>query len=401
VTDRKRIQQERQDSLQALQRLYAISADRERDLDAKVEAILDVGREYLDLPNGFLTRIENGMQVVETAVATHPGLQPGESCPLDEAYCKRTVELDQLLAVVNAADEGWSDDPAYDRFELGTYIGGRVTVDDELHGTLCFADVETRDRRFTDTQRTFVELLTRWVSYELERRQAEAQLQRERDRLDEFAGIVSHDLRTPLATANSRAQLLAEEVESDHVRPMIRSLDRMADLLDDLLALARAGKLVEETIRVSLQSVTETAWRTVDADGSLAVRCGDVQVRASESRLQQLFENLFRNSVEHGSTSPGPDGGEHPETGDATVTVTVGLLDDRRGFYVADDGPGIPAAERDRVFEAGYTTTEAGTGFGLNIVEQIATAHDWTVRVTESDSGGARFEFSGVALEAA
>ena len=59
----------------------------------------------------------------------------------------------------------------------------------------------------------------------------------------------------------------------------------------------------------------------------------------------------------------------------------------------ADDGVGIPAAERDRVFESGYTTASDGTGFGLRIVSDVADAHGWGVSVTESEAGGARFEF--------
>jgi signal transduction histidine kinase len=76
------------------------------------------------------------------------------------------------------------------------------------------------------------------------------------------------------------------------------------------------------------------------------------------------------------------------------VTVTVGDLADDAGFFVADDGPGIPPDERETVFEAGHSTAPDGTGFGLAIVDGIADAHGWTVRVTDSATGGARFEFS-------
>jgi signal transduction histidine kinase len=77
------------------------------------------------------------------------------------------------------------------------------------------------------------------------------------------------------------------------------------------------------------------------------------------------------------------------------VTVTVGPLDDGSGFYVADDGPGVPEAERERVFEFGHSGSD-GTGFGLAIVRGIAEAHGWRVSLTESESGGARFEFTDV-----
>jgi signal transduction histidine kinase len=63
---------------------------------------------------------------------------------------------------------------------------------------------------------------------------------------------------------------------------------------------------------------------------------------------------------------------------------------------VADDGPGIPADEYEDVLASGYTTSTDGTGFGLAIVREIADAHDWEIAVTESGTGGARFEIIGV-----
>ncbi|MFT4881065.1 MAG: signal transduction histidine kinase, partial [Salinirussus sp.] len=103
------------------------------------------------------------------------------------------------------------------------------------------------------------------------------------------------------------------------------------------------------------------------------------RIRANGNSLQQLFENLYRNAVEHGGDN---------------VTVQVGAMDG--GFYVADTGPGIPESEREAVFEAGYSTSERGTGFGLRIVKQIVDGHGWNVAVTESEQGGARFEITGV-----
>jgi signal transduction histidine kinase len=154
-------------------------------------------------------------------------------------------------------------------------------------------------------------------------------------------------------------------------------------LIGDLLNLARKGVAVEDPDTVSLRGVATAAWRSVDTAEATFEMGDDRLLLASDSRLQQLFENLFRNAVEHGSVDDG-------------LTVTVGSLDGDAGFYVADDGDGIPTEVRDRVFTAGETTHENGTGFGLAIVESIAEAHDWTVELTESAAGGARFEFTGV-----
>jgi signal transduction histidine kinase len=117
----------------------------------------------------------------------------------------------------------------------------------------------------------------------------------------------------------------------------------------------------------------------VETSDATLVTATDRVVVADPDRLQRLLENLVRNAVEHG----GDD-----------VTVVVGGLDD--GFYVEDDGRGIPEADRRTVLESGYSTANDGTGVGLHIVDRMADVHDWALRVTESDDGGARFEITGV-----
>jgi signal transduction histidine kinase len=214
----------------------------------------------------------------------------------------------------------------------------------------------------------------------LEARQRE--LEHQIERLDEFAGIVSHDLRNPLSVAKGHLELLAEDRElTEHpdVRKVERALDRMSRLIDDLLELARAGQQVDELRPVSLRRVVRSAWSSVETNGAELRADVDGRVLADESRLTQLLENLFRNAVEHGGRD---------------VTVTVGALPD--GFFVADDGPGVPEADREEIVDAGYSTNDAGTGFGLSIAQEIVDAHGWRVDVTESESGGARFEFRGV-----
>ena len=210
-------------------------------------------------------------------------------------------------------------------------------------------------------------------------RERERELTRQNERLEEFAGVVSHDLRNPLNVAQGRVELAREETGNDHLEDAAQALDRSQALIDDLLTLAREGDAAGEREPVALPDLLEACWTTVET-GEATLRVGtEGTVRADESRLRQLFENLIRNAVEHG--------GEN-------VTVTVGDLED--GFYVEDDGPGIPAAERDRVFDPGYSTSERGTGFGLAIVRETANSHGWTVRVTEGSQGGARFAVTGV-----
>ena len=209
----------------------------------------------------------------------------------------------------------------------------------------------------------------------------EAELERQIERLDEFAGVVSHDLRNPLNVAEGRLALASEECESEHLDIASGALGRMETLIDDLLSLARAGETVGDTEAVELAELIDASWRNVETEGAQLVTETDVTIQADTTRLQQLFENLFRNAVEHG----GED-----------VTLTVGGLPN--GFYIEDDGPGIPPEDRDKVFETGYSTSERGTGFGLSIVRDIAAAHGWGIDLTNPDDGGARFEFSDIEI---
>lgn len=127
-----------------------------------------------------------------------------------------------------------------------------------------------------------------------------------------------------------------------------------------------------------LAPLVTAAWQTIPSDGAtLDLSLDEYRIDADERRLRQLFENLLANAVDHGG--PG-------------VTVHVGVLDDGTGFFVADDGPGIPPVAREEVFEYGYSTSDGHPGFGLAIVRSIAEAHGWTVSATESAAGGAQFD---------
>jgi PAS domain S-box-containing protein len=239
------------------------------------------------------------------------------------------------------------------------------------------------------------------------------QLERENERLDAFTSIVSHDLRNPLNVIQGTVDLLRDGATDEHVDRLADAADRMERLIDDLLALAQQGEAVGDPRPVDLGRLAERAWGSVETrDATLVTDPGLATVAADPDRVAQLLENLYRNAVEHGSTGSRPESGDGVEHGSAGsegessdagagddptgVTVTVEPLADADGFAVADDGPGIPPADRDAVFEQGYSSDPDGTGFGLAIVETIAEAHGWTVDLVEGDDGGARFEFRGV-----
>jgi len=210
----------------------------------------------------------------------------------------------------------------------------------------------------------------------------ERQLRSQKEQLDAFAGVVAHDIRNPLGVAQGRLDLLADDHDSEHLPPISRALDRIDDLVSETLTLARQGQVVAEPTPVDLDAVVSTCWETVStADADLDCNTG-LTIMGDRSRLQHIFENLFRNAVEHGGS-------------DVTVRVDRDAPD---ALSVENTGPPIPEADRETVFEPGHSTTRDGTGFGLAIVKRIAEAHGWEVAITDGTDGGTRFVFSDVDL---
>jgi PAS domain S-box-containing protein len=274
------------------------------------------------------------------------------------------------------------EDP--DRYNPDTPVRSELYLPLADHGILIAGSPSPET--FDDEDRLLSEILAGGLTRALEQverteqlRARERELTEQNDRLEEFASIVSHDLRNPINVAEGRLELAATECDSEHLEHVGRAHERMRTLIEDLLTLAREGETVTDFEAVALTALVERCWANVETDEATLVTDTERTVQADKSRLKQLFENLIRNAIDHG-------GGD--------VTVTVGEMD--TGFYVEDDGPGIPADEREAIFEAGYSTRADGTGFGLSIVKRIVEAHEWEIDVTDGGEGGARFEITGV-----
>ncbi|MXR50253.1 PAS domain S-box protein [Halovenus sp. WSH3] len=336
--------------------------------------------EILDLPlNGIHFYDEAVDGLAPAAVSDRSRELFGEIPTIDEGIAWGVYETgeEQIYGDLSRAEDLYNSE---------------TPVESELYLPLVdrgvFIISATETEAFTETDIELARVLAANTEAALERisteqqlRDRETELETQNERLAEFASIVSHDLRNPLNVAQLRVDLLAEESDSEHLPAIDRALDRMADLVSDTLTLARQGDAVTETEEIDLAALVDTCWQTVATGGATVAVVDEATIRGDRSRLQHVFENLFRNAVEHG----GPD-----------VTVRVGRIDD--GFYVEDTGPGIPDHAKERVFDPGHTSEDGGTGFGLTIVNRIAEAHGWAVAVVDGTDGGARFEFTGVEI---
>ena len=368
ITDEK----QREETMQALHSV-ATHIQTDETVEAACERTIEAAARILEFDKCTIVLRESEW-LVPTADSTDIPSGGTRRMRVDQGLAGATFQTGESM-VVDDIDQDETSDPADETYKSA------ISVPIGDHGV--FQAVKTETHAFDEADVEHTELLVSHTASAIERIEREQELQRQNERLESFVSVVSHDLRNPLNIVMGTLDLAEKSGEAEYFEQSKRALDRMEQLIDDLLTLARQGEEVEDTEVVDVAAVVNECWETVaTADATLVVET-DLVVRCHRGRFRQLFENLFRNAVEHGSDA---------------VTVTVGNLPDRPGFFVADDGPGIPPEDRDEVLESGFTTSEDGTGFGLSIVSQIVGAHDWEIAVTESEDGGARFEITGLDL---
>jgi len=214
-----------------------------------------------------------------------------------------------------------------------------------------------------------------------DQKRREQELRKTNEHLEQFNQFLTHDLRNPLSVARGYLELAATDMSSKHHEQIQSALHRMETLIDELRADSTVDQLVVDDEPLKLDAVCETCWQHVSTTNATLQTAVDHRIIADRFRLMQLIENLFRNAVDHN------EGG---------VMVTVGTLE--TGFYVADDGTGVPEPKREKMFEHGYSTAADGTGVGFDIISQVAEAHDWALSTAESSEGGLRVEITDVEM---
>ncbi|MDY6817178.1 MAG: PAS domain S-box protein [Halobacteriales archaeon] len=361
---------ERKEHERKLTALHDVAADLDTidSVDRICERTIEASETILEFDLSAID-IEQQGQLEKRAASTELPADRLTTMSTDEGIAGKTYRTNESFLIDEIADHEVATSQGQYESAISVPIGD--------HGV--FQAVAKREGAFSESDRALAELLVSHTDSALSRVKREQQLKEQNDRLEEFVSIVSHDLRSPLTTARGRLELAQLDDDDAHLEDATNAVDRSLTLIEDLLRLAREGEQLGRTEPIDLATTVNESWRTVEtAAADLCIET-DRTIQADRSRFKQLFENLFRNAIDHG----GPD-----------VTVTVGDLDD--GFYVADDGPGIPENQREHVFEAGHSSVDNSTGFGLHIVEKIAVAHGWDVAVTESSGGGTRIEFTNV-----
>jgi signal transduction histidine kinase len=221
------------------------------------------------------------------------------------------------------------------------------------------------------------------------------ELARKNADLDQFAGVVAHDIRSPLATAVLYAELMnsAPADEEKYGEEVIRSLHEMSQLIHDLLESTRRPLRDSDC---DTESVLQRVLRTMEAE----LRAGHAQVshdplprvHADEAQVRQVFQNLIQNSIKYRGPDP------------LRIHISVTPQDGQYTFCVRDNGVGVRADDASRIFQrfarapgaTGPAGRAAGVGLGLSVCKRIIERHGGRIWVepADADAPGAAFRFT-------
>lgn len=250
------------------------------------------------------------------------------------------------------------------------------------HGVLLIGSEEAG--RFSETDEGLAKTLAGNVRSALDRldrerdlRERRKELERRNARFKQFASVVRGDLRAALADGEAALADATADVDHARLRDLETALEDAGTVLENALTLAQDGWEVDSAERVGVAGIARAAWDRV-APETATLEIGDVPpIMGNRNGLRRLFESVFGKALRHG----GPE-----------VTVRVGPLDGRAGFYIADNGPGILGASPEAVADGDGRREASESDVTLTTGRDIADAHGWEV-VLANDEDGARFEF--------
>ncbi|MGZ0746636.1 ATP-binding protein [Haloparvum sp. AD34] len=361
-------------------RLYEIS---KRDIPFKKKArkTLELGGAYLGVDNGYVTRINPEADYWEVIVSTDPPdgtLPPGRSLDLSTTYCRRTIAGETPIALHDAPEQGWTDDPAFDTQGLHCYHGTTLEADDEPYGTVCFVSEDPREEPFGEDETSFAELVTRVLEHELEYNRQKVELVQRESVSTVLSRVLRHNLRNDMSVIRGHVLRLANQRDdrNQYVDTVLNKIDNLLDLSDTARTLESVVGTRFDRRMFDLHTVVDEGITVVESrypSASFVVEGAENATVAAMPSLHVALEELLENAAKHAQ--------------DPQVTVSVGTEDGDVQIHVTDNGPGLPEQER-KVLEKGVERVLVhGSGLGLWMVYEIVTAHDGTLDSDVSETG--------------
>lgn len=358
--------------------IHALFDSNYESFDQKMNEVLEYGHKNLEISAGFIAQTtDTRLKTIYTYGEWFP--ESMHDCPIDESYCQHTINSDVAFTVTGEEHQQYSDLIA-SKAGIHSYIGSKIYVDNEVYGTVCFFDGD-KDITFTESDRVLVEFLARFIGQDIQTQLDKQELAQQRDQFKNFASFVSHDLKNPLNCALGYLDLIedSDEVQEEYRENIEGSLEKMESIISDMELLADTMGEIDDVEEISLYEFFNNYKESEGFEGGhmdVKENLDGKSILSNEGLFRRAVSNIITNAIDHNSS---------------TINITIGSTNN--GFFIEDDGKGIPQENKENIFEKGYTSTSDSTGYGLFIVKRICYVHGWDISVTDSASGGARFVF--------
>ncbi len=363
----------------ARENLYEV-VRRDDPFEDKASKALELGKQYLGVENGHLTRIEQESDHWEAIASTDPSdgrFRAGLELDLGTTYCRRTIEADSQIALYDAPNQEWADDPAFETHGLHCYHGTTLILEDEPYGTVCFVAEDPREQ-FHNGETMFAELIARLLERELERERHNARLTRQTNLATVLNRVLRHNLRNDMSVIRGHTQLMADELDDNsNSEAVLKTIDELINLSQKARDLDRivsddSGRKPTD-ITGLIEDVAETVTQEYP-NTSISVEYNDEVTAAVLPNFERALEELLGNAAKHSGDSP-------------TVTVSVEPVPNAVEVRIADNGPGLADHEADVLQTGTETPLTHGTGLGLWLSHWIVTSHDGSLDATVTDDG--------------
>jgi|APHM01.1.fsa_nt_gi PAS domain S-box len=343
--------------------------------------LLKLGERYLDADNAYVNLINKEVGYCEIAASTFKpdaAFSTGTAPEYDETYCRQTMESAEPVALHDAPAQGWESDPAYDAHGLDTYLGTRLTEEDEPYGTVCFVGEEARDEAFSEDEILFVELISQVLARELDRENHQAELQRHNNLVNIINRVLRHNIRNDMSVIRGRATLMADQLQNDPHGPIV------LDKIDELIELSEKARGLEEVVGNERKRSQIDVVALVDhvADGieakfpnATVAREGDsTAIAAVSPTFERAIKELLENAAKHSGETP-------------SICVTVSADQDAIEVEIDDNGPGLSEQEQEVLSSGVETPLIHGSGLGLWLAHWVVSSHGGQIESRVAETG--------------
>ena len=382
-----------------LSKIYTVLNDSLIPLSVKLRDALRITTEYLGLEIGIISKIKGDKYYVEYFYDKHGRDLSSEVYNVSKTYCHQIIESKKMSAIYNVNKTQLRKHPCYKKFQLHSYIGIPLFIEDQLYGTLNFSSSVAQSKPFGQLKLDLLKLISGRIAREIYLRRVIDDLQQKNDSLQSFNHIISHDIKTPLRSLNYSVSLLEDDMKKyltekdiERFQTVKTHLLNIHNLINSVQKLSEIDDKTEKKEIFDLKSeiknyINSVQYSFTDINVKISFINVSDKINSYKDLLLLVFRNLLTNSIKYNKNK--------------NVEIEIGQEANgkERIFYIKDNGVGISKKNTHEIFHQHYTThsingKKLSSGMGLYFVKQTIESKGGRIWFESKLNKGSTFYFT-------